>query len=153
MRSRKRRHQNKPLERLALFKAKPLNRDTLRALGFSGRRRRSPTEPSRAPGPHESAGSKLDDGESSTRHLRATTEAERQANLPRMLRARVAARSVAKNFPNRRQGTVARNHASYAAPVKIEHKQGVCLQCGAKKSPYYACRSCGFSLLPPYPKR
>lgn len=44
MRSRKRSHQNKPLERLALFKAKPVNRDTLEHLDSAvaaGARQRS----------------------------------------------------------------------------------------------------------------
>lgn len=153
MRSRRRSNQSKPLERLAMFKAKPVNRDTLRALGYERRLRQSSTEPSRNPKRYAAGGPKLVESKSSTRRLRATTEAERQANLPRMLRSRLVPTAVTKSVPSSRQATVAKSRTKYASVEKNEHKQGVCQQCGAKKSPYYACRSCGFSLLPSSPKR
>jgi hypothetical protein len=157
------------LERLALYKARPINRDALRIVDY--RPRTSKSEPTAAketvrPGAlrPKSSGEKSPKGTASAlsaggrkvRSVRAAEVAWRRAKKRQLSGLGPKARRAASAPPLPRK-LDARSSRDTSDRRTTTLKCSPCPRCGGRKSPYYACFDCGFSLLPdksaPQPRR
>jgi hypothetical protein len=157
------------LVRLAFYKARPVNRDTLRVVDYkpAARWRKAKAEPSAGPNavtrPNPSVGKRNAKAvplaskkkavkpkpvaDHAATHPRTAIEAAwRTAEARRDSAHSSSVHAVTPKRPSRRTPTSAPADAATRQPSQL--KCSPCPRCGGRKSRYYACFDCGFSLRP-----
>ena len=132
-----------PLSRIAFYKAKPVNRDALRGLGFKSEKGKDKT----ASGVTIKKAVRPNSPTSKPKKLLVTAaeEAERKAKARRMFGLGAKVRAVAPKRSSERPGKPARPASGVRHTARSAHSP--CPRCGSSKSQYYACFKCGFSFL------
>lgn len=150
-------------ERLAFFKARPVNRDTQRVIGYKPGAGKAKTKDVRSA-----------DGVDAARPKRAGNVSSAQSRWSRPIERPVhssSAKQIAKDAKvlqiiaaGTQSGRVepagplqSKQHQHLSVEAKAAQSSTLeyspCPRCGGRKSPYYACFDCGFSSLAEQPVR